>query len=293
MTKANINAPYSEAKGPIPHNATSELEAGTARLLRRKKLTGEDLGRALLLSFVHDFRHREEADAAPLFTQEQLEQMVSCLPSEYERDIYRQFAAVYEDLIALFRQAQGLVQQLMHGLCRLSNRVSLAEKVLLLERRVSKLSGLDGDPALPDDIHALFPEDFEGILTSPALQTELRSSRDLLTLPAYAELTAYNAMLETLARGLALPELLELCSPLEDVRAEAATYDILLARCYAALPPEESTAFRGLCLPLALESIQPDEEAMARFIGQLKVTGPDPRHLVQALRPDWQEVAHA
>lgn len=268
-------------------------QPNTANLLRRKKLKGDELGRALLLSFVHDFRQRNADQSTPLFTQAQLQQLVARLPSEYERDIYQQYAAIYEQVVGLFQQAQGMLQQLLHGLYRLTTRVALAEKVLLLQRRVRKLTGLDGDPTLPEDIHTLFPEDFEGILSNPTLQAELHSARNLLVLPSYADLIAYNAMLETLGKGLSVPELRELATPLESVRADGDAYDAMLRRCYDALPNAESAAFRALCGPLALSDIQPDPEAQARFIQQLQDTGPDPEQLVRALRPQWEEAEHA
>ena len=70
-------------------------QASIHNLLRRKKLKGEEIGRILLLSFIADYKHRGETKYLPLFTQQQLNRMVSALPSDHERQIYAEYVDLY------------------------------------------------------------------------------------------------------------------------------------------------------------------------------------------------------
>ena len=216
-------------------------------LLRRKKLKGEEVGRALLLSFVTDYEQRDSGHAKALFTQQELGQMVAALPSEHERRIYAGFVSLYDDLDAMFAKAQGLLQQLQHGLFRMQARVEKLHLRARLMALVTPLAEHTLDPevaALPERVDALFIEE-----PSAGDQAELLAARDQLVLPAFRQLQAYNAVLDALAGGMDIPELRVLKISLEVVRFGAKTYDTLIVAHPSVLPEVERDALPTLSLP--------------------------------------------
>lgn len=257
-----------------PEKEFQRQKARIAALLRRKKLKGEEVGQALLLSLVSDYRQRNLENPDPLFTQSDLQQMEAALPSDYERALYADYIALRNNLLSLFRQAQGQLQQLTHGLFRLSTYVSLADRVRLLQLRVAPLTGLDGDPKLPEDLRRLFPEDFEDLLRNPERQAELLLGRSGMVLPAYAALAGYNAMVGIFAEGLPLPELQTLCIQLELVRSQADGYDRMVAESIAAQQKEYSILLWAILPPLSLEQIQPDAESIRILTERVRENGP-------------------
>lgn len=257
-----------------------------ARLLRRKKIKGEELGRALLLSLVSDYHQRDSETRSPLFSQSDLSRMVSALPSAYERSIYQDYATLHGQLIAQFQQAQGLLQQLHHGMHRLVSRVSTAEKVFLLQKRIESLYKLEICPAfstLPTEIHEIFPEDFKGIAERTMLQEELRSARDQLVCPAYMRITGYNAIVDIFANGLFLPDLRVLQISLKVVLLEGDGYDIMVERCLAMLPHSLAQPLREACPPLSLTRIRPNSDILHSYVHAIQQQGPAGCHLPTAI----------
>lgn len=270
--------PYNEPQDSS-RETPSGPEAGNARsLLRRKRLKGEEVGRALLCSLVHDYEQRDSESPKPLFTQDDLTRMVAALPSEYERRIYADYVDLHDSLLSLFREAQGQLQQLQHGLHRLSSRISIAEVIGKLDSLLTPISQNTLDPAvasLPRDVHSILTDDFRSILDSKELQAELQSGRDRMVRPAYVWLVGYNATLSVFADGLSMPDLQALQIPLESVRSEAETYDIMIVRCmHERLDAEDARALRRICPPLSLEKIQPDADVMELLTREVKAAGP-------------------
>lgn len=281
MAKINHNnlSPSEVTDEKSPRESLPGPEMSSARsLLRRKRLKGEEVGRALLHSLVHDYEQRDSELPKSLFTQDDLTRMVAALPSEYERRIYADYVELHDSLISLFREAQGQLQQLQHGLYRLSSRISLAEQIGKLNNLLEPISQNTLDPAvaaLPREVHGIFTEDFQTILDSEEVQAELQSGRDRMVRPAYIWLVGYNATLSVLAEGLALPELRVLQIPLNFVQSQAKAYDTMVVRCInERLERENAQAFQRICQPLALEKIQPDAEAVEILTQEVKVVGP-------------------
>lgn len=265
-------------------------------LIRRKKLKGDELGRALLLSLVHDYYQRESEAPSPLFSQDDLERMEKSLSSEYDRSRYSGYVELHKSLLQLFRDAQGQLQQLQHGLYRLNSSLTLAERVLHLQKLLKPLVETSQYPEfkiLPETIHALFPEDFSGMLENVTLQNELRAARDLMVLPAYSWLTGYNTMLDIFAQGLPLKELCALRIELNIIRSIKPDYDTLLTKGLAILPANDAQALRSILKPLALEKINPDHSLVQFYIKNVQTNGPSgcypPDDMIEHIMGTWKE----
>lgn len=246
------------------------IQQDARNLLRRKKLSGSEVGRALLASLVHDYRQRTEEAPAPLFTQEDLGRMVSLLPSEYERRIYAEYAELYDGLLSMFREAQGLLQQVQHGLFRLLSRMERDRLLSRLLALVEPLAEHTLDPevaALPGRVDALFAGD-------ACDREELLAARNQLVLPAFRRLVGYNAVLSALGKGMDMPDLLVLQIPLEVVRSDAAAYDILVSENLSTLSAADAHALQEVCPPLALEAVQPDQGGIRKLADNLHEHGP-------------------
>lgn len=263
-----------------PHPAALDTDAARARiaaLLRRKKLRGEEVGKALLWSLVSDYEQRNQPNPTPLLTQAHLDRMEAALPSEYERAKYEDYVQLHDALLDLFREAQGQTQQLQHGLYRLCARIQMAELIWKLDDMLEPISQNTLDPAvaaLPHEVHGIFTEDFRAILDREDLREELASGRNQMVRPAYTFLAGYNATLSALAGGLDMPELRTLQVPLEAVRSQAAGYDAMIARCEDLLPDRDAQALLRICPPLALEKIQPFPETVQALTAKVEALGP-------------------
>lgn len=264
-----------------PNTPTERLSnaprARIAALLRRKKLRGEEVGKALLWSLISDYEQRDSPSFTQLLSQADLEHMEAALPSAYERARYEEYVQLRNNLLQLFQEAQGQLQQLHHAMFRLTSRVSMAELIWKLDDMLVPISQNTLDPAvaaLPHEVHGIFTEDFRALLDRKDLQEELQSGRDKMVHPAYRYLIGYNTTLSLLADGLSLPELCALQIPLESVRSQAEAYDKMVIRCASLLPEADAKAFRRLCPPLALEEIQPHAETVLAFTDKVKTEGP-------------------
>lgn len=255
-------------------------------LLRRKKLKGEEVGRALLESLVHDYHQRGNPKSNALFTQQELTQMVAMLPSEYERGIYSTYACLYDELVSLFRQSQGMLQQLQHGLFRLTVRIDTANRVEQLVCGLTIDVPVKARDELASQIHTYFIEDFESIAKRPELRKELRAARDELVLPAYTWLIGYNAMLDIYAKGVSIPLLHTLRALVETVWAEAESYDIKVAACIDRLPGGQAQALRDACPPLGLGDIQAHADFTALYLESIEKNGPgllSPQRIIETV----------
>ena len=57
-------------------------------LLNKKGWTGEEVGKALIASLIHDIRHQSEPDFQPLFSPSDFEKMENSLKSDRDYTVY-------------------------------------------------------------------------------------------------------------------------------------------------------------------------------------------------------------
>lgn len=90
------------------------------KLLSKKGWTGKDVGKTLIACLLHDLQHLEdEAEAAPLLTQEEFERMEASLATERDFTAYRVYVALHESLREFYNKANSYLQQVYHGMYRI------------------------------------------------------------------------------------------------------------------------------------------------------------------------------
>ena len=88
-------------------------------LLNKKGWTGEEVGRALIASLIHDIKNKSAGkDSKPLFTQTEFERMESSLTSQFDYTSYGVFRDIYNSIVDYFNKGQGLYQQFYNGFYR-------------------------------------------------------------------------------------------------------------------------------------------------------------------------------
>lgn len=188
-------------------------------LLRRKKLRGDELGRALLLSFVMDYQQRDAPASQPLFTQQELTLLVAALPSEWERRRYAGYGDLYHELSGLYTYSQGQVQQLENGMGRLFFFLSLSHRLYVLQRAL---------PQSKPYIETIFPESLGHPQEGERYALDSRALREKVLIPAYRWLLGYNKVLSLLAQIVSLPALNLLAVEMQPYQEDAGTHDSVL-----------------------------------------------------------------
>lgn len=89
------------------------------RLLNKKTWTGAEVGKALIASYAHDVRNRNNPDAKPLFTQADFNRMTDGLTTEPQIGTYLVYEKIYSSCIDSYNREQALEQQYLHGYYRL------------------------------------------------------------------------------------------------------------------------------------------------------------------------------
>lgn len=90
-------------------------------LLKKKGWSGEEVGKALIASTIHDVKHQSEPDFKPLFSQSDFEKMESSLSSDRDYIVYGVYRDLYSSIIDAYNRGQGLFQQFYNGYSRYSN----------------------------------------------------------------------------------------------------------------------------------------------------------------------------
>lgn len=93
-------------------------------LLKKKGWSGSEVGKALVASVVHDFKHQKDPDYKPLFTQADFDKMESSL-TEGDFLIYGCYRDIYSSIIDTFNRGQALFQQFYNGYSNYSNAMIL------------------------------------------------------------------------------------------------------------------------------------------------------------------------
>lgn len=93
-------------------------------LLKKKGWSGSEVGKALVASVVHDFKHQKDPDYKPLFTQADFDKMESSL-TEGDFLVYGCYRDIYSSIIDTFNRGQALFQQFYNGYSHYSNAMML------------------------------------------------------------------------------------------------------------------------------------------------------------------------
>lgn len=91
------------------------------RLLAKKGWSGEEVGKALIASVIHDAKHMGEPDHKPLFSQADFDRMESSLNNEHDYNVYGVYRSLYSAIVDSYNRGQGLFQQFYNGYSRYSN----------------------------------------------------------------------------------------------------------------------------------------------------------------------------
>lgn len=104
------------------------MASSITELLHKRSWSGEEVGKALLSSIIHDINHGSEPNFNPLFSQADFEKMERSLKTEQKRSIYGVYKNIFQALIDSYSRGQGLCQQFWHGYHRYKNTLDLCRK---------------------------------------------------------------------------------------------------------------------------------------------------------------------
>lgn len=97
-------------------------------LLKKKGWSGDEVGKALIASTIHDVKHQSEPDYKPLFSQSDFERMESSLSSDRDYTVYGVYRDLYGSIVDAFNRGQGLFQQFYNGYSRFTNYFYLCQQ---------------------------------------------------------------------------------------------------------------------------------------------------------------------
>lgn len=97
-------------------------------LLKKKGWSGEEVGKALVASVVHDIKHKGEPDFKPLFTQADFDKMESSLNTDRDYLVYGCYRDIYSSIIDTYNRGQAFYQQFYNGYSRYSNAMLLCQR---------------------------------------------------------------------------------------------------------------------------------------------------------------------
>ena len=86
-------------------------------LLAKKGWTGEEVGKALIASLLHDIKNQGK-EYEPLFTQADFDKMENSLSTDRDYLAYGVYRDIYSSLVDTFNRGQGLYQQFYNGYYR-------------------------------------------------------------------------------------------------------------------------------------------------------------------------------
>ena len=109
--------------------------ASIKKLLSKKGWTGKDVGKTLIACLLHDLKHIDEEEAAPLLTQAEYERMEASLETERDFSAYRVYVAMHESLREFYNKANSYLQQVYHGLYRI---IPLLGNYMLARKEASR-----------------------------------------------------------------------------------------------------------------------------------------------------------
>lgn len=93
-------------------------------LLSKKKWTGKEVGKALLMNLKHDIETKKDPNKKPLFSQEDFNRMVDSLDTDYQYTQFEVLKNIYNSIVNSFNYNEAMKQQFYNGYnrCYLSIR---------------------------------------------------------------------------------------------------------------------------------------------------------------------------
>lgn len=85
------------------------------KLLHKSGWTGEELGQLIMMSLISDIKQKEKKEKKPLFTQTELDLMVSTLDTSEEMTTYGVYCDLYSEIVDGYNKGQGFIQQFENG----------------------------------------------------------------------------------------------------------------------------------------------------------------------------------
>lgn len=108
-------------------------------LLNKKKWRGEEVGQALIVNLVNDYKMRATPGHPPLFSEADLKRMTASLESDRDIKAYRTYANLYGGLVSQHNRNEAVRQQAQHGHYMLLMYVTNAEQARLAEQEIEGL----------------------------------------------------------------------------------------------------------------------------------------------------------
>lgn len=121
-------------------------------ILNKKTWKGEEVGKALIASLIHDIEMSGSKDWKPLFPQAEFNKMVDSLKTEVQIGKYLVYEKIYSAVINSYNRCQALQQQFLHGYFRMlgelerifqaNNNMKVAEQypLIMTEEQYSRIS---------------------------------------------------------------------------------------------------------------------------------------------------------
>lgn len=109
----------------IKKRGPKQMSLAIEKILKKKKPTGEDVGKALVLSVIHDIKHQGEQDFKPLFTQKEFDRIEQALATEEDYFIYGCYKDIYRSIISTYGRCEGMQQQYFNGLSQWQHKLNV------------------------------------------------------------------------------------------------------------------------------------------------------------------------
>lgn len=106
--------------------------------LKKKKHTGEEVGRALLLSLINDIKYQHQECYKPLFTQEQFVKIEASLSEPEDLAVYRIYCLLHKGISTSYNTGVALYHQFFSGYARNANALHLSFKCEEVLRNAQK-----------------------------------------------------------------------------------------------------------------------------------------------------------
>lgn len=87
-------------------------------LLNKKKWTGKEVGKALLMNLKHDIENKGTPNKKPLFSQENFNRMMDSLDTDYQYTQYKVLENIYDSIVNSFNYNEAMKQQFYNGYYR-------------------------------------------------------------------------------------------------------------------------------------------------------------------------------
>lgn len=97
-------------------------------LLSKKKWTGKEVGKALLMNLKHDIETEKDPNKKPLFSQEDFNRMVDSLDTDYQYTQFEVLKNIYNSIVNSFNYNEAMKQQFYNGYYRYCLSVREAQR---------------------------------------------------------------------------------------------------------------------------------------------------------------------